>query len=301
MPPKFGLVRFWCFALAFALSGCGLLGGNPTSGIGVVAKSCKQDPNAPTGIQKCLRGTELAIIPYVQVWGNETGDCYGPYTPPWAQAYPSCAVPANMDKDFTLGDVNQYCRRYKPERRISGDARLEHAVDGAASGRVGNQLTGNCEHARPYRRSFGVRSCWFADTLSVSGGLERGNTAQHAREGGGHQRYGGNRNQQPRQEGLAGQASRPRGGVEHGEMQQGMGSDWLHGGVRRSVGGACGDQPSAQAHKRHNQHELQRHGGVVGRLNGGEIEAERQRQSRAKNRGNADYGNAAHGESQREG
>jgi hypothetical protein len=66
---KSALVRFLGFVVPLGLSGCGLFG-NPTSGIGVEARNCKLDPNAPQGVPQCLPGTELMITPYVQVWVN---------------------------------------------------------------------------------------------------------------------------------------------------------------------------------------------------------------------------------------
>ncbi len=60
--------------VAFALSGCGLFGGNPRTGIALLAKGCLQDPKE-TG-PKCLPGTQLTITPYIPVWGNETGPYY---------------------------------------------------------------------------------------------------------------------------------------------------------------------------------------------------------------------------------
>lgn len=98
---KSALVMLSYSALALALSGCGLLGSNPTQGIGVLAKDCPQSPTSPPGASQCLPGSNLMITPYVQTWGNETGDCYGPYTP--TPEYPSCVVPANTDTDYTLG------------------------------------------------------------------------------------------------------------------------------------------------------------------------------------------------------
>ena len=90
------------FAMAFVLSGCGLLGGNPTQGISILAKNCYQDPRV--SVPQCLPGTELTITPYVPVWGSEAGDCYGPYT----SAPPNCSHPANYATDYTHGSVDGF-------------------------------------------------------------------------------------------------------------------------------------------------------------------------------------------------
>jgi YVTN family beta-propeller protein len=104
MHPKSALSTLSLFFAALVLSGCGLLGGNPTQGIGIMTKNCKQDPNAPQGVLRCLAGSELTIAPYVPVWGNEAGDCYGPYT----STPPSCSDPANYSMDYTHGSVGSF-------------------------------------------------------------------------------------------------------------------------------------------------------------------------------------------------
>jgi YVTN family beta-propeller protein len=69
------LLRLSLVALALVPSGCGLLGGNPTQGIGIASKNCLGDSTAyPVG--KCLPGSELMLTPNVPVWGNETSDYY---------------------------------------------------------------------------------------------------------------------------------------------------------------------------------------------------------------------------------
>jgi hypothetical protein len=47
-----------------------------------------------------------------------------------------------------------------------------------------------------------------------------GDAAQHQGEGRGHQHYGGNRNQQPRQECLTGKATHACGDLKRRQMQQ---------------------------------------------------------------------------------
>ena len=103
---KSALLSLSCLCIVLVISGCKLLGSNPTQGIAVLAKDCPQDPNAPTGVSQCLPGSNLEITPYVQTWGNETGDCYGPYTP--TPEYPSCSTPANTNTDYTQGTVNSF-------------------------------------------------------------------------------------------------------------------------------------------------------------------------------------------------
>jgi hypothetical protein len=66
---KTALVTFFSFVVVFGLTGCPFLGGNPTQGIGIMAKVCPQDPNSPPNVPKCLKNTDLIIQPYVKVWG----------------------------------------------------------------------------------------------------------------------------------------------------------------------------------------------------------------------------------------
>jgi len=61
--------------LAFVTSGCGLLGGNPTQGIGLESKNCLQNQSTPN-IPQCQPGSAIMITPNVPVWGNETGDYF---------------------------------------------------------------------------------------------------------------------------------------------------------------------------------------------------------------------------------
>ncbi len=56
------------------LSGCGLLGGNPTVGIALESKNCLQD--ASVSKPQCLPGSAIMITPHVPVWGNESGDYF---------------------------------------------------------------------------------------------------------------------------------------------------------------------------------------------------------------------------------
>jgi hypothetical protein len=42
---KSALVNLSFFALTLGLSGCGLLGGNQTQGIGIQSKECQGDPS----------------------------------------------------------------------------------------------------------------------------------------------------------------------------------------------------------------------------------------------------------------
>ena len=64
------------------------------------------------------------------------------------------------------------------------------------------------------------------------------------------------------------------------------------------VAGAEGEKPPSQARKGHNQNHLQRHDGVVSRLDGRQIQLERQGQQHTQNRRNPQYWKAADGEAQ---
>ena len=64
------------------------------------------------------------------------------------------------------------------------------------------------------------------------------------------------------------------------------------------VAGAEGEKPPSQARKGHNQNHLQRHDGVVSRLDGRQIQLERQGQQNTQTRRNSQYWKAADGEAQ---
>jgi len=75
MPVRFMLTGLALVIAALVLSGCGLLGGNPTQGIGIASRECLQDPTVTT--PQCLAGTgALTLVPNVPVWGNEFSDYY---------------------------------------------------------------------------------------------------------------------------------------------------------------------------------------------------------------------------------
>lgn len=62
-------------AASLALCGCGLLGGNPTQGVGIKSKNCLQNANVTT--QQCLAGSSLELTPNVPVFGSEFSDYCG--------------------------------------------------------------------------------------------------------------------------------------------------------------------------------------------------------------------------------
>jgi hypothetical protein len=74
MPLKPALIRLSFFAVAFVLSGCGLLGGNSTQGIAIASKNCQQNMSVST--PQCQPGSAIMFTPHVPVWGNEIGDYF---------------------------------------------------------------------------------------------------------------------------------------------------------------------------------------------------------------------------------
>ena len=66
MPSRSVLMGISILAVAFALSGCGPLGGNSTQGIAVASKNCLQDSSKNT--PPCLPRSDLTIAPNVPVW-----------------------------------------------------------------------------------------------------------------------------------------------------------------------------------------------------------------------------------------
>jgi len=62
-------------AVAFVLSGCDLLGGDPATAIAVQSRRCIQDPTVYP-VKQCLAGSELLITPYIPVWGDYYAPTY---------------------------------------------------------------------------------------------------------------------------------------------------------------------------------------------------------------------------------
>jgi hypothetical protein len=130
--------------------------------------------------------------------------------------------------------------------------------------------------------------------MGESAGFKQRQSGDAAQQPGEHecnQHHGRDGDDCPGKQRLAGEPTHLSGKSRSGSVQQSAGLDgrlWL----------GCGE-PTAEADKGHNQQQLKRHHSVVCRLNGRQIEAQRQGQRGAEQRGNADHWNAADGESER--
>ncbi len=104
--------RACIFSVVLGLSGCGLLGGNPTQGIGIISKNCPKDPTSSTYAPRCLPGSDLMITPNVPVWGNQIGDCWDPSAS--TTTTPNCYYPASYSTDYTSGTIESFGNNADP-------------------------------------------------------------------------------------------------------------------------------------------------------------------------------------------
>ena len=119
-----------------------------------------------------------------------------------------------------------------------------------------------------------------------------GDAAQHNGERQGHEQNRGAGDEQPGQQRVAGHTAHLGHECKRRKMEQRSGGQgWVRGG---------GEKPAAEAHKGHDQRQLERHGGVVGGLDGGQIQTQREGHAGAEDGWNADQGDAADGESERQ-